>query len=95
MRPLMFNKDLEETLQHVVMRLSRRAPSRCIRPTARSEKVDEPNGPTRPAVCGAEVENAARVTVDASCVLRGRLVPMLDPLLNGGSGVGYASQHRQ
>ena len=78
MQPLMFNKDLEETLQHVVMRLSRQAPSRCIRPTARSEKVDEPNGPTRPAVYGAEVENAVRVTVDASCVLRGRLVPMLD-----------------
>jgi hypothetical protein len=74
-RPLMFNKDLEETLQHLVMRLSRRAPSRCMRPMARSEKVNEPNGS---AVCGAEVENAVRVTVDASRVLRGRLVPMLD-----------------
>ena len=81
MRPLMFNKDLEETLQHLVVRLSRQAPSRCIRPTARSEKVNEPNGPTRPAVCGAKVENAAnaaQVAVDASCVLQGRLVPMLD-----------------
>ena len=92
----MFNKDLEETLQHVVMRLSRQAPSRCIRPTARSEKVDEPNGPTRPAVCGAKVENAAkrRAGRGRRVVCSARKACSDVGLLNGGSGVDYASQHR-
>jgi hypothetical protein len=87
-------QDLEEILQHLVMHLPSRSgcrprayhrpPSRCARPTASSEKIDEHNGPTRPAVGRTEAEGAARVAVGASCVLvvvffsRGRLVPVLD-----------------
>jgi hypothetical protein len=56
-------------LEHLVMRLSRRALSRCARTTACSEKVDEPNSPTRLAVDKAEAENTALVAVGASRVL--------------------------